>query len=555
MTGQREGPAGFGHPVDALRELPHDLGVLGVAEVQAVDHGHRRRPDAGQVGHALGQRQRRAGPGVEGAGAGIGVGGHRHAAVGGGQPGTGQPQQRGVAARSDHRVQEELVVVLAVDPARRAQQRQQVGAAVVRRGDRCRRHGGGRLARPVVERGVVGERGGRDVGQHRPVEAVADAQPAALGRIGRGDLAHDGGPHLPLGADLGHRLPRLRGDDGQHALLALAGHHLPGLHAVLAPRHGGDVDVHADAAAAGRLAGGAGQPGPAQVLNAHHQLLVQQLEAGLDQALLLEGVAHLDARALGVVARRSHRRPVVAGEAGRGQHADPADAVAPGAAAEQHGQVARARGDAEHQAIGGQRPHAQHVDQRVLGVAGIEGQLAPDGGHADRVAVARDAAHHALDQPALAGIVGRAEEQRVHDGQRAGPHGEDVPQDPPHPGRRPLVGLDRRGMVVALDADGDGDAVPGVDHPGVLPRADQHPGSLGRQPLEVHARRLVRAVLAPHDGVERQLEMVGRPPEDLLDGLELVVGQAERPVQRRRLLGGGSHGASNLVGRTGPAGR
>ena len=108
---------------------------------------------------------------------------------------------------------------------------------------------------------------------------------------------------------------------------------------------------------------------------------------------------------------------------------------------------------------------------------------------------------------------------------------------------------------MALDADGDGDAVPGVDHPGVLPRADEHPWSLGRQPLEVHARRLVRAVLAPHDGVERQLQVVGRPPENLLHGLELVVGQAEGPVQRRRLLGGGSHGAYNLVGRTGPAGR
>ena len=171
-----------------------------------------------------------------------------------------------------------------------------------------------------------------------------------------------------------------------------------------------DVDVHADAAAPGRLAGGAGQAGAAEVLDPDDELGVEQLQAGLDQPLLLEGVAHLHAGALGVVGRAG----VVAAEAGRGQHAHAADAVAPGARSEQHGQVARARRDAEHQALDRQRPHAEHVDERVLGVAGVEGELAADRRHADGVAVARDAAHHALDQPALAGVVGRAR-------RRAGP--------------------------------------------------------------------------------------------------------------------------------------
>ena len=140
-----EGPARLGHPVDALGELPHDLGMFGVAEVQAVDDGHRRRPHAGQVGHALGQRERRAGPGIERAVAGIGVGGHRHPARGVGQAGTGQAQERGVTARADHGVQEELVVVLAEDPARRAQQGQQVGGAVV---------AAGRAGRPATATGA-----------------------------------------------------------------------------------------------------------------------------------------------------------------------------------------------------------------------------------------------------------------------------------------------------------------------------------------------------------------------------------------------------------------
>ena len=524
---EREGAAGLGHAVDALGELPHDLGVLGVPEVQAVHDGGRRRPDTGQVGDALGEHERGAAPRVERAGPRVRVRRERHAAVRRGQPGAGQAEQRGVGARPGHRVEEELVVVLAVDPARRAQQRQQVGGAVGRRRRRAARRAR-RLARAVVERCVVGQRGGGDVGQHGAVHAVADAQAAAPAGLGLRDRADDGGPHLPLGADGRHRRPRLGRDDGQHALLALAGHHLPGLHALLAPRHRRHVDVHADAAASGRLAGGAGQAGAAEVLDADDELRVEQLEAGLNQPLLLEGVAHLHAGALGVVGRTG----VVAAEAGRGQDADAADAVAPGARPEQHGQVPGAGRDAEHEALDGQRAHAEHVDQRVLGVAGVEGELAAHGRHPDRVAVARDTAHDALDQPALPGVVGRAEEEGVHDGQRARPHGEDVAQNAAHPGGGALVGLDGRGMVVALDADRHGDAVAGVDHPGVLAGAHQDPRPLGRQAAQVQPGRLVRAVLAPHHGVEGQLEVVGGPAQDFADSLELVVGQAERPVQR-----------------------
>ena len=78
---ERQGAAGLGHPVDALGELPHHLGVLGVPEVQAVHDGDRRGTDAGQVGHALGQDERGAGARVERAGARVGVGRERHAAV------------------------------------------------------------------------------------------------------------------------------------------------------------------------------------------------------------------------------------------------------------------------------------------------------------------------------------------------------------------------------------------------------------------------------------------------------------------------------------------
>ena len=41
---EAEGEAGLGHAVDGLGQLPHDLGVLGVAEVEAVDHRHAGGP-------------------------------------------------------------------------------------------------------------------------------------------------------------------------------------------------------------------------------------------------------------------------------------------------------------------------------------------------------------------------------------------------------------------------------------------------------------------------------------------------------------------------------
>src|SRR5690606_2006566 len=81
-------------------------------------------------------------------------------------------------------------------------------------------------------------------------------------------------------------------------------------------------------------------------------------------------------------------------------------------------------------------------------------------------------------------------------------------------------------------ADGDGDAVADVDDAGVLAGTDEHPVARRRQPLQVEARRLVRAVLGPHDRVHRQLEVVGVAPEDPADVLRFLVGEAERAMER-----------------------
>ena len=151
-------------------------------------------------------------------------------------------------------------------------------------------------------------------------------------------------PHLPALADRQHLVEVAGLDDGEHPLLALARH---------APR-----TAPCPARGAARAATSTSMPTPpraavslvaqreagaAEVLDADDEAGVEQREAGLDQALLLERIADLHGRAawpsLALV------------EAGRGEHAHAADAVAPGRRAEQHGQVADARGPAEHEPV------------------------------------------------------------------------------------------------------------------------------------------------------------------------------------------------------------
>jgi hypothetical protein len=186
---------------------------------------------------------------------------------------------------------------------------------------------------------------------------------------------------------------------------------------------------------------------------------------------------------------------------------------------------------------------AHRVDQRVARVARVEHGLATDVGQPQRVAVAADAADDAVDHAAGVRRVGRAEPKLVHHGDRACAHGHDVADDAAHPGGRALVGLDVGRVVVRFHLEGDGPAVADVDDAGVLADAGQHAGAhlVGRGLTEVaqmHLRRLVRAVLAPHHRVHRQLGVGGTAAQDLADPLVFVVLEAEF-VKRLGLVGGG----------------
>ena len=186
-------------------------------------------------------------------------------------------------------------------------------------------------------------------------------------------------------------VPRL--DDREHPLLALRGEHLDRVHAGLALGDARDVDVHAGARLRGRLRRRTRQPCRAQVLHADGEARVEHLEAGLDEPLLLERVADLDRRSLGL-------RSLV--EAGGREDARAADAVAPRRRAEQHREVARSVGAREHEPLLGEHAEAQHVHQRVLAVAVVEHDLAADGRDPDRVPVAADARHDAFEEVARA---------------------------------------------------------------------------------------------------------------------------------------------------------
>ena len=190
-----------------------------------------------------------------------------------------------------------------------------------------------------------------------------------------------------------------------------------------------------------------------------------------------------------------------------------------------------------------QHTDAQCVHQRVAGIGGVEDSLPADVGQTKRVAVATDAADHAVEHPAGVGRIGGAEAQLVHHRDRPGTHGHDVPHDPTYAGGRTLIRLHIGGVVVRLHFEGDRPAVADVDHPGVLSDPGEHPGPhlFGggfTEVLQVHLRGLVGAVLAPHHRVHGQFGVGGAAAEDLADALILVILEAEFP-ERLGMLGGG----------------
>src|SRR5665647_1722941 len=331
--------AGLGDALDGLLELPVDLALLRVAEVEAVGDRHRQGAGADQVAGRLGDRRLGASIRIEVAVAAVAVVAEGDAALR-----VLDAQHGGVGAGDLHGVGLHDVVVLLPGPAlardvgsgeELRERRAQVLRPRVRRvvdGDGLVDDVAGLHGRRADDRALVRQAPGRDV--RHALAVPPDAKHLAVG-----DLADHGAVEIPTLADLAHVGDLFRGDDRQHALLALADHDLPGLHVGFAQRYPIGVDVEAHVALARHLAARTGEAGGAEVVHAHHQVSVDELEAGLDELLLGERVADLDAGPFLL------ERLV---ELLAGQHTGAADAVAAGLGADQDDVVADAAGDGAH---------------------------------------------------------------------------------------------------------------------------------------------------------------------------------------------------------------
>ena len=111
-------------------------------------------------------------------------------------------------------------------------------------------------------------------------------------------------------------------------------------------------------------------------------------------------------------------------------------------------------------------------------------------------------------------MLGRAEAQEIERRDRPRAHGEDVAQNAAHSGRRALIGLDERGVVVRLHLEDADLAVADVDDAGVLAGPVDDLRALGRQLAQMQARRLVGAMLVPHRRDDAELGEGGRAADE-----------------------------------------
>ncbi len=261
-----------------------------------------------------------------------------------------------------------------------------------------------------------------------------------------------------------------------------------------------------------------GEPGCAAVLQRDDQVALDELGRDLDQLLAVERVADLDRRPL---------LGVVLAELLAGEHARAADPVAARRGAVEDDDVPRPLRARRLDAVGREEPDAHSVDEAVVAVGLVEDGFAADRGDADRVSVHADSGHRPFEL-----VTGLTEAQPVEQRDRPRAHGDDVAEDAADPGRSALKRLDRARVVVALDLERDRLAVAEVDHARVLAGPLQHARAFRGKAAQQRRRVLVRAVLRPEQREHCELEMVRLPAQELLDTVELAVGQPEGTVKR-----------------------
>ena len=140
--------------------------------------------------------------------------------------------------------------------------------------------------------------------------------------------------------------------------------------------------------------------------------------------------------------------------------------------------------------------------------------FAADSRHAKGVAITADACHHSRHQSPGLGVRGFAEAERIHRGNRAGPHGEDIAQNAADPGGGTLIGFDVAGVVVAFHLEDHRLTVADINHTGVFAGATDHLWPGGRQGAEPFFRGFIGAMLVPHRGKDAKLGERRHPADD-----------------------------------------
>ena len=335
---------------------------------------------------------------IEVAVAGVAVDGHGQP-----EPGAFHPQHRRVSARWDQRRVADHVVVAAEDAAaaRQVGAREQTQQRLARVGERRKRvdlESERRLWCKTDEaphRGSVRQQADRE--SRHLVAAVKHGQLPIIG-----DLADHRRGQIPGMEDALDLALTAALDDDEHPLLRFRQHHVVRRHPALTPGHPRDVDAcartfHPPSA----FRHGGCEAGGAEVLDRNHGIGVRKVHARFEEAFFEEGVADL------------HRRPAlraVVVQLDRGERRA-VDSVPAGVGTDQQQSVAGSLRPRAHQLVCTHEAYAHRVDQRVVGVAVLEIDLATDGRDADAVAVAADARDHAFEVTAR--VRQRAKSQRV----------------------------------------------------------------------------------------------------------------------------------------------
>ena len=324
---------------DGLVELPHDIGIVRGAIIEAISDSHRSCARDSHIPVSLAKSQLGAKIRVKGGLASVSVQGQRDAEV------VVNTNHAGIVRLSEHSIATHEPVILVGDPgtvaqlggANKGQQgpgktltrviaRQRVGVVLVELINPPRTGG-----RHVENRSVVSNRPRIDV--DNPL-----ALPINVKSTGVGDLANDSGSDTPMGADLHEAVKLIGAHHRGHPLLGLAHEDLFRGEVRVAQRNAVELDVHATVASTGQLGGGTGDSGGTEILQGLNYPGVEEVKGALDEQLLHERVAHLDAGSL---------RLALCSERFRGKDRRATDTVATGGRTKENDEIAYTRGFGE----------------------------------------------------------------------------------------------------------------------------------------------------------------------------------------------------------------